>query len=115
MEKFFVQAQWIDLILVAVAIEFVGLAFFAVRTRGIALVPLLFLYLGSGASLLFALRASLAGSPPQWIAAALAFSLVSHIACLQQIFKGMPERDHREADGSRPIRSMPNCPPARID
>lgn len=115
MGSMFVTAGWVDLILVAVALEFAGLGLYTVRSRGVEFVWLLFLYLGSGAALLFALRASLGGSAPHWIALALALSLVTHLACLQQIFKALPASGRGEDGSLGPIRRATNGSPGRID
>jgi hypothetical protein len=72
----------LDAIVAGVALEFVGLAALLVHARSPRLIVPLLLYLASGAFLLLALRASLAGAATAWIALALLASLVVHVASL---------------------------------
>lgn len=72
----------IDLIIIAVAIEFVILAALLQRVGATYLITPLFLFLGSGALLLAAIRFALSSMDAGWMAAALFGSLCTHAASL---------------------------------
>ena len=72
----------IDLIIIAVAIEFALLAALLIIARATYLVTPLFLFLGSGALLLAAMRFALSSIDAGWTAAALLGSLCTHAALL---------------------------------
>ena len=72
----------IDLIIIAVAIEFALLAALLIIARATYLVTPLFLFLGSGALLLAAMRFALSSIDAGWTAAALFGSLCAHTALL---------------------------------
>ena len=81
MEDFILSGQAIDLVLLVIAVEFVGLLFLrrkSWRRAG----PDLFLALMPGVLLLVALRLALTGSGWEWIALAVAASFPFHIADL---------------------------------
>jgi hypothetical protein len=72
----------LDAIVGGVVLECAGLGTWLVRTgAGRLVVPLCF-HLASGAFLLLAVRASLASAGTDWIAVALAASLLAHLAAL---------------------------------
>jgi len=68
----------IDAILALVLLELVGIGLLLVRVGAPQWVAPFSLHLAAGAGLLLALRASLAGAAPHWIALALGASFVSH-------------------------------------
>lgn len=80
MAEWFADGRAIDLILAAVALECAFLVWLG-RRRGVA--PFAWLpALAAGASLLLALRLTLAAAAWQWIAALLAVSLLAHLVDL---------------------------------
>jgi hypothetical protein len=79
----------VDLIVVAIALECVGLAAWLVHAGATRLVTPLLLHLASGALLLLALRASLAGAASAWIAAALLGSLATHLLSLRRSYRAL--------------------------
>ena len=81
MEEFILSGQAIDLVLLVIALEFVGLLMLrrkSWRRAG----PDLFLALMPGVLLLVALRLALTGAGWEWIALAVASSFPFHIADL---------------------------------
>jgi hypothetical protein len=81
MEEFILSGQAIDLVLLVIAVEFVGLLFLRRKSWRRA-APDLFLALMPGVLLLVALRLALTGSGWEWIALAVAASFPFHIADL---------------------------------
>ncbi|CAL8977144.1 hypothetical protein RHODGE_RHODGE_00394 [Rhodoplanes serenus] len=82
MAELFVSGRVIDLILILVVIEAVGLAVLARLTRRVPRIGTLLPNLAAGACLLLAVRAALAGAAWPWVAAALLAALVAHLADL---------------------------------
>jgi hypothetical protein len=71
--------QWVDVVLVLVALEAVALvAYRAMTGRGPAVLPF-FANLGAGVCLVMALRAALSGGGPVLILMAITGSLVCHL------------------------------------
>lgn len=81
MEEFILSGQAIDLVLLVIALEFVGLLVLRRKSWRRA-APDLFLALMPGVLLLVALRLALSGSGWEWIALAVAASFPFHIADL---------------------------------
>jgi len=77
----------IDLILIAVAAEFVLLRRVFAGAAGEGRSVRLFLFLASGGALLLALRFSLAGAADAWIAAALLAGFLLHGGFLASVAK----------------------------
>ncbi len=76
--SYVVTPNLIDLILVGVALEFLLLAVWLSRRSAAPWIWPLFLYLGSGAALMIALRSALTDAEPRWIALPLATSFFAH-------------------------------------
>ena len=94
-----VSASWIDWILGLVLAELaMGALLLAWNGEARLIAPFAW-FLLSGACLLLALRAALAGSPSEWIALFLLGGLHGHVACL-----GQARRVLRGASGARPTR-----------
>lgn len=72
----------IDAILVLIALEFLLMGGVLVRIDGGTLLEPWSYYLVSGAALMVALRAALAGSDLRWISLMLLVSLIAHVALL---------------------------------
>ena len=84
MNEFFTSANVVNLILAVVLLEAIVLTGIRARTgRGPAAADLLWNLL-AGVGLLLALRGALLGAHWQWIAAALLFALVAHLADLRR-------------------------------
>ena len=81
MEEFILSGQAIDLVLLVIALEFVGLLMLRRKTWLRAAADL-FLALMPGVLLLVALRLALTGAGWEWIALAVAASFPIHIADL---------------------------------
>lgn len=81
MEKFILSGQAIDLVLLVIALEFIGLLFLRRKTWRRAVLDL-FLALMPGVFLLVALRLALTGAGWEWIALAVAASFPFHVADL---------------------------------
>jgi len=78
----------VDLILVLMAAEAVGLILYR-RATGRGIAPLdLIVNLAAGACLLLAVRAALGGAGWGWIAASLAAALAAHLADLGRRWRG---------------------------
>ncbi|RAI33033.1 hypothetical protein [Rhodoplanes serenus] len=82
MAELFASGRVIDLVLILVVIEAVGLAVLARLTRRVPQIGTLLPNLAAGACLLLAVRAALAGAAWPWVAAALLAALVAHLADL---------------------------------
>jgi sugar phosphate permease len=84
LDELFRSGRIVDLILAAVAVEFVLLMAWLSRRRrgGPRQVAALAANLLAGGFLLLAVRAALAGAQTYWIAAALAAALIAHVADL---------------------------------
>ena len=84
MREFFASGHIVDLVLAVMVLEALALGlYFRITSRGIRLADLL-INLASGTCLLFALRAALTGQSWEWIAAALAASLLGHVLDLSR-------------------------------
>jgi hypothetical protein len=84
MQDFVASGRVADAILAIMAVEFVVLTVFYMRTgRGVAPRDLLFM-LFAGAALVLALRAALTGAGWHYLAGCLALALVAHLADLSR-------------------------------
>jgi len=109
---------WIDAILVLVLLELAASAAWLARRGALVLIAPLSLYLASGAALLLALRAALAGAASAWIAAALLASGVVHVLALVRLRSIVPlvarQRPHPGSGAERdPKMPGPKAAPSR--
>lgn len=108
MAELFASGRLIDLILVLVGVEFLGLLALR-RWRGRGPGPLdLACALGAGVFLLLAVRSALVGAPWPWTAGCLGASLLAHLADLwRRTALGLPEGGRRPRRQATPRRSAP--------
>ncbi len=112
--NFIVDPHFIDMILILVAFEAIGILAFR-QMRGVGPAPLAFSFnLASGSGLLFALRNALAGGSTVMIAGGLILALAAHLAELRLRWNMSDARGAQPTIGKQTAmaQARPNAAPS---